>query len=79
VQPEGGFHACEGGFRQRGHGDTGAGGLCVCVWPPVKDELLLSMRFQSLVLTSMKSSTPPPDPPWGLARGVSNEAELSWM
>jgi len=25
----------------------------VCFWPPVKDELLLSMRFQSLVLTSM--------------------------
>jgi len=33
--------------------------LCVCVWPPVKDELLLSMRFQSLVLTSMTS---PPYP-----------------
>ena len=27
MQPEGGFHACGGGFRQRGHGDTGAGGL----------------------------------------------------
>jgi hypothetical protein len=30
--------------------------VCVCVWcvcfrPPVKDELLLIMRFQSLVLT----------------------------
>jgi len=35
------------------------GGVCVCVWPPVKDELLLSMRFQSLVLTSMTS---PPYP-----------------
>ena len=34
--------------------------VCVCVfWPPVKDELLLSMRFQSLVLTSMTS---PPYP-----------------
>ena len=35
---------------------------CVCVfffWPPVQDELLLSMRFQSLVLTSMTS---PPYP-----------------
>ena len=31
----------------------------VCVWPPVQDELLLSMRFQSLVLTSMTS---PPYP-----------------
>jgi len=32
----------------------------VCVFlPPVKDELLLSMRFQSLVLTSMTS---PPYP-----------------
>ena len=34
-------------------------GVCVCFWPPVKDELLLSMRFQSLVLTSMTS---PPYP-----------------
>ena len=34
--------------------------VCVCVfWPPVQDELLLSMRFQSLVLTSMTS---PPYP-----------------
>jgi len=33
--------------------------MCVCVWPPVKDELLLSMRFQSLVFTSMMS---PPYP-----------------
>jgi hypothetical protein len=24
---EGGFHACEGGFRQCRHDDTGAGGL----------------------------------------------------
>jgi len=32
---------------------------CVCVWPPVKGELLLSMRYQSLVLTSMMS---PPYP-----------------
>ena len=24
---EGSFHACEGGFRQRRHDDTGAGGL----------------------------------------------------
>jgi len=33
--------------------------VCVCFWPPVQDELLLSMRFQSLVLTSMTS---PPYP-----------------
>ncbi len=26
-------------------------GVCVCFRPPVKDELLLSIRFQSLVLT----------------------------
>jgi hypothetical protein len=26
-------------------------GVCVCFQTPVKDELLLSMRFQSLVLT----------------------------
>ena len=25
--------------------------VCVCFRPPVKDELLLSMRLQSLVLT----------------------------
>ncbi len=31
---------------------------CVCVWPPVKDELLLSMRFQSLVLTYDVPSIP---------------------
>jgi hypothetical protein len=35
-------------------------GPCVYVfWPPVKGELLLSMRYQSLVLTSMMS---PPYP-----------------
>jgi len=38
---------------------TGRWHMCVCVWPPVKDELLLSMRFQFLVLTSMTS---PPYP-----------------
>ena len=33
---------------------------CVCVfWPPVEGELLLSMRYQSLVLTSVTS---PPCP-----------------
>jgi hypothetical protein len=45
----------------------------VCVFrPPVKDELLLSMRFQSLVLTLWRplhtlglSGTPPPDPALG--------------
>ena len=37
-------------------------GQSVCVfWPPVKNELLLSMRYQSLVRTSMMSP-PTPDP-----------------
>jgi len=33
--------------------------MCVCFWPPDKGELLLNMRYQSLVLTSMMS---PPYP-----------------
>ena len=41
-------------------GRWGMAAVCVCVfWPPVKDELLLSMRFKSLVLTSLMS---PPYP-----------------
>ena len=61
--------------------------VCVCVFrPPVKGELLLDMRYQSLVFTSMMS---PPYPrsqlysssgsPGGLAREVSDEAVVSRM
>jgi hypothetical protein len=61
--------------------------LCVCVFrPPVKGELLLDMRYQSLAFTSMMS---PPYPrsqlyyssgsPGGLAREVSDEAVVSRM
>jgi len=38
--------------------NLGIVGVCV-FWPPVKDELLKSMRYQSLLLTSMTS---PPYP-----------------
>jgi hypothetical protein len=38
--------------------DGGSVGVCV-FWPPVKGELLLNMRYQSLVLASMMS---PPYP-----------------
>ena len=59
--------------------------MCV-FWPRVKGELLLDMRYQSLVFTSMMS---PPYPrsqlyyssgsPGGLAREVSDEAVVSRM